>query len=37
MADFSEDIRLRRTPSPSVADAEAALRIAEQVRKERQP
>jgi predicted dehydrogenase len=36
MADFAEDIRLQRTPSPSVADAQAALRIAEQVRKERQ-
>lgn len=37
MADFSEDIRLARTPSPGVADAQAALRIAEQVRKGRQP
>jgi predicted dehydrogenase len=37
MADFSEDIRLRRTPSPGVADAQAALRVAEQVRKGRQP
>lgn len=36
MADFSEDIRLRRTPSPGIADAQAALRIAEQVRKGRQ-
>ena len=35
MTDFSEDIRLRRTPSPSVGDAQAALRIAEQVRKGR--
>jgi predicted dehydrogenase len=37
MADFAEDIRLQRTPSPSIADAQAALRIAEQVRKERRP
>jgi len=36
MADFSEDIRLWRTPSPGIADAQAALRIAEQVRKGRQ-
>jgi len=35
MADFSEDIRLQRTPSPGIADAQAALRIAEQVRNER--
>jgi predicted dehydrogenase len=37
MAEFSEDIRLQRTPSPSIADAQAALRIAEQVRKGRRP
>jgi predicted dehydrogenase len=37
MADFAEDIRLRRTPSPGIADAQAALRVAEQVRKGRQP
>lgn len=37
MADFSEDIRLRRTPSPGIADAQAALRVAEQVRKGRLP
>lgn len=37
MIDFAEDIRLGRTPSPGIADAQAALRIAEQVRKERQP
>jgi predicted dehydrogenase len=37
MADFSEDIRLQRTPSPGIADAQAALRIAEEVRKGRQP
>jgi predicted dehydrogenase len=36
MADFSEDIRLQRVPSPGIADAQAALRIAEQVRKSRQ-
>ena len=35
MADFSDDIRLQRTPSPSIADAQAVLRIAEQVRKGR--
>jgi predicted dehydrogenase len=35
MADFADDIRLQRKPSPSVTDAQAALRIAEQVRKER--
>ena len=37
MADFSEDIRLLRTPLPGIVDAQAALRIAEQVRKGRQP
>jgi predicted dehydrogenase len=37
MAAFSDDIRLRRMPSPSVGDAQAALRIAEQVRKGRRP
>jgi predicted dehydrogenase len=37
MADFAEDLRLQRTPSPSVADAQAVLRIAEQVRKGRRP
>jgi predicted dehydrogenase len=37
MADFAEDIRLHRAPSPGVADAQAALRIAEQVCKERRP
>jgi predicted dehydrogenase len=37
MAEFSDDIRLQRTPSPGIADAQAALRIAEQVRKGRQP
>lgn len=36
MADFAEDIRLRRQPSPGVADAQAALRIAEQIRRGRQ-
>jgi len=35
MADFSEDIRLQRAPSPGIADAQASLRIAEQVRKGR--
>jgi predicted dehydrogenase len=35
MADFAEDIRLQRAPSPGIADAQAALQIAEQVRKER--
>jgi predicted dehydrogenase len=30
-ADFLEDIRLRRTPSPGIADAQAALRIVERV------
>jgi len=37
MADFAEDIRLQRMPSPGIADAQAALRIAEEVRKERRP
>ncbi len=37
MAEFAEDIRLHRAPSPGVADAQAALRIAEQVRKGRHP
>lgn len=37
MADFSDDIRLQRTPSPSIADAQAALRIVELVCKGRQP
>jgi len=37
MADFFEDIRLQRTPSPGLADAQAALRIAQQVSKGRQP
>jgi hypothetical protein len=36
MADFSEDIELQRRPSPGIADAQAALRIVEQVRKGRQ-
>ncbi|HWJ20353.1 MAG TPA: Gfo/Idh/MocA family oxidoreductase [Geobacterales bacterium] len=37
MADFSEDIRLQRTPLPGIVDAQAALRIAEQIRMGRQP
>jgi predicted dehydrogenase len=37
MAEFAEDIRLQRGPSPGIADAQAALRIAEQVRKGRRP
>jgi predicted dehydrogenase len=36
MAEFADDIRLQRTPSPTVADAQAALRIAEQIHKGRQ-
>lgn len=35
MAEFAEDIRLQRQPSPGVADAQATLKIAEQVLKER--
>jgi predicted dehydrogenase len=35
MADFSEDIRLHRPPLAGVDDAQAALRIAEQVRRGR--
>jgi predicted dehydrogenase len=35
MAEFADDIRLQRTPSPGIADAQAALRIAEQVREGR--
>ena len=37
MADFAGDIRLRRAPSPGVADAQAALIIAEGVRNGRRP
>jgi predicted dehydrogenase len=37
MAEFSDDIRLKRMPSPSIADAQAALRIVEQVSKGRRP
>jgi predicted dehydrogenase len=36
MKAFCEDIRLKRAPSPGIADAQAALRIAEQVREGRQ-
>jgi len=35
MADFFEDIRLQRTPTPGLIDAQAALRIAELVRDKR--
>jgi predicted dehydrogenase len=35
MANFSEDIRLQRVPSPGIADAQAALRVVEQLRKGR--
>jgi predicted dehydrogenase len=35
MSEFADDIRLQRAPSPGIADAQAALRIAEQVRKGR--
>jgi len=35
MAEFAEDLRLHRQPSPGVADAQAALKIAEQVREGR--
>ena len=37
MVDFSEDIRLHRTPLPGIFDAQAALRVAEQIRMGRQP
>jgi predicted dehydrogenase len=33
-ADFLEDLRLGRQPCPGIADAQAALRIAEQVYRE---
>jgi predicted dehydrogenase len=36
MVDFSEDIRFRRAPSPGIADAQAALRIAQQIREGKQ-
>jgi predicted dehydrogenase len=36
LAEFAEDIRLQRQPSPGIADAQAALRIAEEIRKEKQ-
>jgi hypothetical protein len=33
-AEFLEDIRLRRSPQPGIADAQAALRIVERVYQE---
>lgn len=35
-SDFLEDIRLKRQPRPGIADAQAALRIIEQIYKEQQ-
>jgi predicted dehydrogenase len=35
--EFLEDIRLNRPPQPGIADAQAALRIVEQLYQERQP
>jgi len=34
MAEFLEDIRLNRQPSPGLADAQAALRVVERVYQE---
>ena len=36
-AAFFEDIRLRRQPDPGIADAQAALRIVEQIYREERP
>jgi hypothetical protein len=37
MTEFLEDIRLRRAPAPGIADAQASLRIVEQLYQDSTP